>query len=366
MATPNIPTPSRPRLITLPLEPYQARYTEMLVSWERRVFGESFSIAELVPDGYDWTPASITTGEVLDAVRRPSWALRQMDQLLKQAPTIGRVWFSDFYHSGLDALPYSRSTYDAYSFLWAQSFDQHDFTRKFVNWMRPWEAMAFDVYSGVFVASSLLADLIVTALPYVENKVFVVGLPFNSQNVFSRFKGAVPDRGAYDVVYSSRFDTEKNPSFFLDLVEQCHDLSFAICTGHSELRGSDAKAVQRAKQLHKAGRLNLFENCSKESYYSVLLSSKVQFNCASQDWVSFTLLEALTFGCLPLYPMHRSFPEALFHQADYMYAPDDLREAEIQLRTLLDSDYEDHKNFTQAVVDYHNGTLHRIANIIKQ
>src|ERR1051326_2392569 len=152
----------REELLYCPIEAYKARYTELLPAWERRAFGQKFSITEIVPKAKDsFVVLDILQGEVLDAVARPAWCMQQTLELLKKAPNIGKIWFSDFYHTGLDALYYSRSNFKACSFLWAQSFDKYDFTRKMINWMRPWEVMAFEIYEKVFVAYDLLKDLIV-------------------------------------------------------------------------------------------------------------------------------------------------------------------------------------------------------------
>jgi hypothetical protein len=50
---------------------------------------------------------------------------------------------------------------------------------------------------------------------------------------------------------------------------------------------------------------------SKEGYYDILRDARVQFNCASQDYVSWTLLEATLAGTDIAYPDVRSFPECV-------------------------------------------------------
>jgi hypothetical protein len=352
----------RPKLNHLPLEGYQARYTEMLASWEQRAFGQQFNVQRILPSQTQ-TAMAITTGEVLDSVNRPVWAMQQVCELLKQAPVLGPVWFSDFFHPGLEALPYSRASYRAFSFCWAQSFDKYDFTTQFMSWMRPWEIMAFSIYEKVFVACPLLKELIATAIPEVEHRIEVVGLPFNSHDVFKRL-GRVAEVREIDCIYSSRFDKEKNPNFFLDLVESDDQgLKFAICTGHPQLKGTDSAAVRRANTLAQKGKLRIYENCTKEQYYQALSSAKVQINTAKQDWVSFTLLEALTFGCMPLYPNFRAFPETLFYNQDHLYNPEELGSAQVKLMTLLDSPPNERQfqDYRTSILNLHDGTLDRIA-----
>ncbi len=284
---------------------------------------------------------------------------------------LGKIYFSDFFHPGLEALPYSRFPFQASAFCWAQSFDQYDFTRRMYDWMRPYEIMAFNVFDNVFVACEGLADLIHSALPPLEKmgKIKVVGLPFNSKMV-SELQGPVRS-DSYDVVYSSRFDKEKCPSVFLDVVTACPNLQFVICTGHDQLKGSDYASVDRAKALAARQRTNLTicAGLSKADYYAILAVSKVQFNGGLQDWVSFTLLEALTFGCLPLYPSHRSFPETLMYQEDFLYTPLSAPAACEKLARLLaiassSSGKNIQRNLAAPILEYHDGTLERIADII--
>ena len=95
----------------------------------------------------------------------------------------------------------------------------------------------------------------------------------------------------------------------------------------------------------------------------MLSQSKVQFNCALQDWVSFTLLEALTFGCAPLYPMHRSFPETLQFAEDYLYAPFSLESANAKLDYIL-SHPKAHSPLAASVLEYHDDTLNQITSTL--
>ena len=356
-------------LLHLPLERYRQRYTEMLADWESAVFNKYFSpYTPLVPkQGETGVLLDVVSGSVLDSLSRPDWCMRQMASLIAQpgARDLGDVYFSDFYTTGLDALPYCRRGFAAHAFCWAQSFDQYDFTASpdMINWMRPWEFMAFELYSSVFVASTLLADLIVSAVPSARNRVHVVGLPFNSAMVAEMMDASSFSGTQYDCVYSSRWDTEKNPNLFLSLVESRPDLQFAICTGWPEVRGNDTTALARLQQvLNRNKNLTIHAGLTKGQYYAVLARSKVQFNCAKQDWVSFTLLEALTFGCLPLYPNTRSFPEALEYQQEYLYEPNNLRDASTKLTALLRSGKP--CSVGKQVLGYHDGSLERIAQII--
>lgn len=351
-------------LVHVPLEPYRMRYTEFLSAWEQEAFAPHFDVTTLTPADFSGL-LNIQTGEVLDSVNRPVWAMAQIkDLLLRPLPDLGKVYFSDFFHPGLEALPYSRRSFEAYAFLWAQSFDQYDFTRNMVNWMRPWEVMAFEIYSKVFVACPLLKELIVTALPFSAEKIEVVGLPFNPEHVGRQFDPAYSVEPV-DCVYSSRWDIEKNPGVFLDVVQSCPELNFAVCTGWDTVRGSARSSIDRLTHMQsRLSNLRVHTNLTKGQYYSVLMNSRVQFNSAMQDWVSFTLLEALTYGCWPLYPNFRSFPMELGYNSDLLYRPGDAEDAARKLRRLVTLG-KNRSAGSKALLDYHAGTLTRIAELIK-
>lgn len=348
------------KLVHLPLEPLQARYTELLNSWENTAFSENYDVIPIVPAGEPITV--ISNGSVLDSVNRPIWAMEQTVALLK-SQVAGQVYFSDFFHPGLEALPYTGRDYRAYSFCWAQSFDRFDFTRKMIGWMRPYEAMGFGIYRKVFVASRLLQDLIITTFPgLTEEEVVFVGLPFNSEDVAARFDTSFQP-GPYDVVYSSRFDTEKDPALFLDLVEMMPSHSFAICTGHPDLKGNDYAQVARAKMLADRGKLTIHADLTKAEYYSVLKASKVQFNSSKQDWVSFTLLEAITHGCIPIYPNFRDFSGVFAEVPGLLYIPGNRKDASAQVLDAIEHGINPSvRSGLRRIVEFHDGTLNRISD----
>lgn len=352
----------KPTLTYLPLESYQARYTELMScrkGWVDQAFAEKFAVTRVEPEQAPVTV--IQSGSVLDSVQRPIWALHQVAQLLENT-TGGRVYFDDFFHPGISALPYTGRDYQAYAFCWAQSFDRYDFTRPMVSWMRPYEAMAMAIYRKVFVASPMLADLITTVFPDAETQVEVVGLPFNSKDVAKRFDPSFHP-GPHDVVFSSRFDKEKRPNFFLDLVELLPNYSFAVCTGHETLKGNDYTAVARANHLVDKGRLTIYAGLTKPQYYSVLKATKVQFNCSLQDWVAFTLLEAITHGCLPVYPAFRDFPGVFERAPSCLYAPSSQADAaDVIVGHLQQGATNETKKELRAIVEYHDNTLARISD----
>lgn len=363
------PTGYKRPLTHIPLEPYRSRYTEWLHKVEKVAFEDKgYKLTQLAPSDKE-SVAVIRSGRVLDALNRPLWAMKQMAMLLSRGADLGKVYFSDFFHPGMEALPYSGATFEAYSFLWAQTFDCFDFTAPMWEWMRPWEIMALSLYTKVFVACDELKELIVAALPAFESKVVVVhGLPFNSAMVRDMLKPEDIRTDKFDVVYSSRWDHEKNPSMFLQMVSSRPDLQFAICTGDDVLRGTDTASVVKAQELFGRPKTNLriFTGLSKSRYYAILAASKVQFNCSAQDWVSFTLLESLTFGCKPLYPAHRSFPSVFLFDRRHLYRPYDVQDALNCLEGLLSSPPHQSEELGRMILASSDAVMGIIANEIGQ
>lgn len=360
--------PSTPTALTvLPLESYPNRYTADLREWESAAFSEAFQVVKMVPN----IPVKqqIVSGSVLDRVGRASYGLGQIQELIGTPHSdLGTIYCSDFYTPGLDALAYSGKKFKAFSFCWAQSFDGYDFTAKpeLIRWMRPWELMALGggLYSGVFVANTMLADLIYTALPMLPTPIHVVGLPYNSRAVYAKYIQTPPLK-AYDLAFAGRWDHEKQPEMFLDVVEQ-GQFNAVVCCGLPELRGTSSAAIERAKRMAEAGDLTILTNLPRRDYFNVLAASRCLFNCARQDWVSYTLLDALTVGTVPVYPNFRSFPETFGPFMEYLYPMNDVATAVTRVQSFLTRSPASFNALRSRVLTTHDGTLARIAEIIKK
>jgi len=334
------------------LEPYTERYTELLTGWVRAAWGPRGHLVCIPGDQRPVAP--IRTGVVLDAYRRGQWATAQTYQLLTRLEEATHwpdvIYLDDLFHPGFAALPYvfalqpHRRPPRLYVRNWAQSVDEYDFTHPMRAWMRPYEQMVAAACTGVFVASSVQADAWhIAALP---GTVHVVGLPFDVADVRARCPDALyavpylvrPRR----VLYSSRWDAEKQPHFFMDLATVLHQadptIECAVATGSPALRSTDPTAVERAHALAAQGVLTLYPGLDRAAYYRLVATSRVHFNCALQDYVSFTLLEASALGTPTVAPAWRSFPEVFGQTApDHLYAAFQLPEALRLVRSWLDT-----------------------------
>lgn len=330
----------------VPLEPYKERYTGQLDQWMRAAMSKT---EHNVVEGEDLLVKkanSITTGQVLDANTRVQWATTQVQKLVYAMATgtmkpYDNILLMDFWHPGLDGLFYALHQYgltsvNVHAMCWAQSVDQYDFTHPMRGWMRQIEQGYGKRFSSVFVADQGLGELLETA-GIAESRVFTVGLPFSSKAVWDRLVS--PHYSFKDfpknpkVVFTSRFDSEKDPLFFLEVAKRFRKrhptagVTFVMCSSSDFVRSNSSGIKESLIDAHKDGLVTIKTGLSKDRYYSELLVAKVQFNCAFQDWVSYTLLEAVTFGCFPVYPMRRSFPAALRHEPLFMYRPSDVDDA---------------------------------------
>jgi glycosyltransferase involved in cell wall biosynthesis len=364
-------------LYYLPLEPYKERYTMQLsaaeTGWfERNWLAANVNYKRIQPPFSTPTtpPRSIKTGRVLDAVGRSRWAMGQIDQLLSLADrdyisSTDVIYLDDFWHPGVQALPYLFQQKGIkprmYAFCWAQSVDQYDFTYAMRDWIRHFERGTAALLDGVFVASTELKTLLAREWVAHEGKVEVVGLPFDSGEVKSRMPedyqvytdrdrlSKLIDVSGYptemprknQVVFSSRWDREKDPQFFCRVAEivlrETQDVKFVVCSSADVIRSNYPGLVNSLDDMaiRHPHNFQVATGLTKEAYYRILTESKVQFNCADQDWVSFTLLEAVTAGCYPLYPYFRSFPETFDRDMRFMYPKDNEQEAAKKLLAVL-------------------------------
>jgi hypothetical protein len=196
----------------------------------------------------------------------------------------------------------------------------------------------------------------------------ISGLAFGKSEVLERIGGVeniTPfDQRARKVGFAARFDQEKQPGFFMDLIEMYSELTsepceFAIYSG-GPLRSNNPEYVERARRMEAEGKLRIYDNISKNEYYAHLNNTRVLFNCALQDWVSNTVSEADTLGCNVLYPAYRSFPETFANDPNRLYIPWSIDDAYHKMQLLL---REPHHNMG-LISDWNNATVDRVVDII--
>lgn len=353
------------KLYYLPLEPYVERYTFLMScvdGWTERNF-KNEGVEFVRVDGKT-LGNTITTGKVLDAHGRSYYAMSQLMSLIElmskgEVTEEDVVYVEDFWHPGIESLFYIRQltgiNFKIGTFLHAQSVDDTDFSYSMREWMRPIEVGYGRGFDYIFVTSEILRTLCIDAGIGNDDKVINVGLPYNSKRLLEQVKemGVALGRKRDYVIFSSRFDDEKDPMFFLDLVERCPDIEFVLVNPRKFITKNEAVLDRLNDILSNQNNFYIVDTKDKKTYYQVLADAKVQFNCAHQDWVSWTLLEAVTFKCNPLYPIWKDFPVELHNDERFLYEKRNLDDAEKKLRQLMRSNFDESLNY---VVEKHDNS----------
>ena len=367
------------------LESYEARYTLQLTEWNRRVFDRRGLDVVYVPGTVIDNSQSISVGQVLDAHGRSYFGMSQLMnlvQMMRKGEVTGEdvVYFEDMFQPGIESLPYIMDQVDAamrpriFVRCLAQTIDPDDFVHVWgmAKWMGLYEKMVCELVrtsGGAVLATNeeMVAHMRIAGWDCpIYN---ISGLAFGKDEVLERIGGSDNikpfDQRPRRVGFAARFDQEKQPGFFMDLIEMYGYLTnepceFAIYSGGA-LRSNNSEYVTRAQQLESEGRLKIYDNLSKNQYYALLNDTRVLFNCALQDWVSNTVSEADTLGCNVLYPAYRSFPETFANDPNRLYVPWSIDDAYHKMQNLL---REPHHNMG-LISDWTDGTVDRVIDIIE-
>ena len=368
------------KLYYMGLESYEARYTLQLTEWNRRVFERRGLDVVYVPGTTIDNTQSISVGQVLDAHGRSYFSMSQMMnlvQLMKNGEVTAEdvIYFEDMFQPGIESLPYIMDQIPAeqrpriYVRCLAQAIDPDDFVHVWgmAGWMSTYERMVNQFVTGVLATNEeMVAHMRIAG--WTAPIYNISGLAFGKEEVLERIGGSANIRPFEDrpsrVGFAARFDQEKQPGFFMDLIDMFYDqypvvVEFCIYSGGA-LRSNNPEYVTRARAMEAAGKLKIYDNITKNEYYAHLNNTRVLFNCALQDWVSNTVSEADTIGCNVLYPAYRSFPETFANDPNRLYIPWSIDDAYHKLQNLL---REPHHNMG-LISDWNNGTVDRIVDIV--
>jgi glycosyltransferase involved in cell wall biosynthesis len=363
----------------LPLEPYPERYTELLTNWTITRFNAR-GVPVTVVLGQRLPDEGIRVGQVLDAAGRSHFALTQVAELVKALPAMtcdDVIYFDDMFTPGYEALPYILMQLPVvrrpriFARNHAQSVDPDDFTFPMREWMRHFEQVVYRTATGIICASTVHKELMEVAM-LDSCPIHVLGLPYDENDV-RRLAGPLPGwhQRPRQVVYSSRLDREKQPHFFMDIVDRLapKGFSFHVCTGSKEPRSNDPSAVERLLAMEAKGRVTIHRATTKARYYEVVKNSRVQLNTARQDFVSYTAIEASSLGTYTLAPAFRSFPETFDNNADFLYVPWSVQEACEKLELLATlgprmAGDDTHESLVGKLSAYQHAALDRIIDLL--
>lgn len=365
------------------LEPYNARYTLQLSDWNTEVFNKRNIDYVVVPGDTLDASKEIVTGQVLDAHGRSYFSMSQMMNLVKmmregEVTSEDVIYFEDMFQPGIESLPYIMDQIPknmrprVFVRCLAQTIDPDDFVHvwNMQRWMMKYEQMLDNFVDG-FLASSeeMVAHMKVAG--WTAPIYNISGLAFGKDEVRRRVLDSGQELKTFEernmrVVFSARWDQEKQPDFYMDLIEEWFKrdpesgVEFALLSG-SSLRSNNDSYMERTKRLQADGKLHVYENLDKNVYYLMLNDTRVVFNCALQDWISNTVSEADALGCNVLFPAYRSFPETFANDHERLYIPWSIDDAIEKLHKLL---LVQHQNVGK-ISDHTDGTIDRICNILE-
>jgi len=369
------------KLYYMGLESYEARYTLQLTEWNRRVFDARGLDVVYVPGETLDNSQQIVVGQVLDAHGRSYFGMSQMMNLVRmmqqgEVTAEDVIYFEDMFQPGIESLPYIMDQVPPelrpriYVRCLAQAIDPDDFVHVWgmQKWMSTYERMVNQFVTGVLATNEeMVAHMRIAG--WTAPIYNISGLAFGKAEVLERIGGSANIRPFEDrpsrVGFAARFDQEKQPGFFMDLIDMFYDqypvvVEFCIYSGGA-LRSNNPEYVTRAREMEADGKLKIYDNISKNEYYYHLNNTRVLFNCALQDWVSNTVSEADTLGCNVLYPAYRSFPETFSNDPNRLYVPWSIDDAYHKMQNLL---REPHHNMG-LISDWNNGTVDRVIDIIE-
>jgi hypothetical protein len=368
------------KLFYMGLESYESRYTLQLTEWNRRVFERRGLDVVYVPGTTIDNTQAISVGQVLDAHGRSFFGMSQIMNLVQmhkngEITNEDVIYFEDMFQPGIESLPYIFDQVDpsqrprVFVRCLAQTIDPDDFVHVWglEKWMAAYEKMVNEFVTGVLATNEeMVAHMRIAG--WTAPIYNISGLAFGKEEVLERIGGADNikpfDQRPMRVGFAARFDQEKQPEFYMDLIEMWHQqgshpVEFCVYSG-GPLRSNNPAHLQRARQMQEAGKLIIHEGLNKNDYYNLLNDTRVLFNCALQDWVSNTVSEADTLGANVLYPAYRSFPETFANDPNRLYVPWSIDDAFHKLGNLLQAP---HHNMG-LISDWNNGTVDRVVDII--
>ena len=371
------------KLFYMGLEPYEARYTLQLQDWNTEAFEKRKLDYVVVPGDLLTTKLSIITGQVLDAHGRSYFGMSQMMSLVKmmkegEVTSEDCIFFEDMFQPGIESLPYIMDQVaeehrpKVFVRCLAQSVDPDDFVHVWgmEKWMGLYEKMVNEFVTGVLATNEeMVAHMKIAG--WTAPIYNISGLAFGKDEVRRRvleleeFKPF--EERKMRVAFTARWDQEKQPDFYMDLIEDWykrydkdHGIEFCLLSG-GELRSNNDSYMKRTKKLQKKKKLVIHENLSKNDYYRILNDTRVVFNCALQDWVSNTVSEGDALGCNVLFPAYRSFPETFANDRDRLYIPWSIDDVIDKMHPLLGIEHPNQGKIS----DWTNGTIDRCIDIMQ-
>lgn len=294
------------RLIWVPLELLDQRYTILTRKWYKKEFKKHFNVT--IVEGKQLT-TKIENGSFLDAYGTNFYKYSQLMKISKmfrdgKIQDGDRFFFDDLWFSGIDGLRYMEKmgkdmNIKIFGVMHAGSWipsDEVAVKLSSKSWCKEYEKSVFSVADKVFVGSQYHKG---TIIKYFNNdnlsyKIINTGLPFYPSDILKFNKQISWLKKENIIVFPHRNHPEKQPKLFDKLCESIKkfDLNWK-CVKTCDL------------------------NLSKKEFYKLLSKSKIVVSYALQENFGFSVLEALTFGNIVLLPNQVVYPE--FYPKECLY-----------------------------------------------
>ena len=219
------------KIFYMGLEPYEGRYTLQLQDWTERAYKKAGVEYIVVPGTTIDDSKAIVTGQVLDAHGRSYFGMSQLMNLVQmmKAGEITKddaVFFEDMFQPGMESLPYilmqSPEEYRPKIYLrcLAQAVDPDDFVHVWgmAKWMSLYEQMCNEIPNVNILATNEEMVAHMRIANWTAPIYNISGLSFGKEEVQGRVKQKPFAERKMRVVFGARWDQEKQPGFFMDMI----------------------------------------------------------------------------------------------------------------------------------------------------
>lgn len=299
------------KIINIPIEPLEMRYTIQWNGWFKKAFNEEFSDVVTLDD----IPSSgeIKSGsflDVLDTNRYKTLQLLKIIEILNEyddkEPLV--LFFQDIWFPGLTNIAYIREGLGLKNLkicgcLHSGGYDATDFPR--VCGMTPWtdhveKGWFTHIIDELYVATEFHAN-VVRKYFNLTDKVLVTGFP-----IYRVATMRVKEERGNTIVFAHRITEAKHPEIFDDFASRYRQWNWV-------------KTMEW--------------NFTKEQYHSILRGSRIAVSFADHENWGIAMQEAALCGVVPLVPDRLSYSE--MYLDDFKYS--NIREFEdLLVRYMLD------------------------------
>ncbi len=289
---------TNPRLIWLPLELLDKRYTKQTRDWYQREFKNQFDLIKV--EG-DTLTSKIESGSFLDAYGTNYYKYTQLAKVSKmfrdnKIKNNDTFFIDDLWFPGIEGLRYMEKmgkelNINIFGVMHAGSWTPSDDVATKLgtkDWCEQYEKSLFSLCDGVFVGSNFHKAVIDDK--FNTTNVHNTGLPFYPSDVLKQVTIKPWNKRTDVVVFPHRIHPEKHPELFEQLKQKYPQWEF--------IRSMDY-------------------NFTKKEFYELLANSKVVVSFADQENFGFSTLEAATLGCALVLPNKVVYPE--FYPKECLY-----------------------------------------------